>query len=163
MCTFRTHAQSTDAAAINQMVRATAFFSDEEVGIATELINDRQANGDASHYQFVFADSAGGTLMGYACFGRIAGTQASFDLYWIVVHPDHQRSGLGRKLLTVCESRIVQQTHDGAARIYIETSSRDQYIPTRQFYLRCGYRIDAQLDDFYAPGDGKIIFVKSLA
>ncbi len=30
------------------------------------------------------------------------------------------------------------------------------------FYLRCGFRREAFLPDFYAPGDGKLIFVKNL-
>jgi hypothetical protein len=46
--------------------------------------------------------------------------------------------------------------------VYIETSNRPQYEPTRGFYLRCGYRIDAVLEDFYAAGDAKVIYVKAL-
>ncbi len=145
------------------MVRATGFFSNDEIGIAAELIDDRIANAGDSHYQFLFADTMEGRLMGYACFGRIAGTEQSFDLYWIVVHPDHQRGGVGRRLLAECERLIAQHATGGAVRIYIETSSRDQYEPTRAFYLRCGYRIDAELEDFYAPGDSKVIFVKAIA
>jgi hypothetical protein len=44
----------------------------------------------------------------------------------------------------------------------VETSSRPLYEPTRRFYLACGYRLEAQLEDFYAPGDGKVIFLKVL-
>jgi hypothetical protein len=50
----------------------------------------------------------------------------------------------------------------GGRRIYIETSSRAQYEPTRGFYLKCGYRQETILEDFYAPGDGKVIYVKAL-
>jgi hypothetical protein len=50
----------------------------------------------------------------------------------------------------------------GGRKVYIETSSRDLYLPTRAFYQSCGYPIDAQLDDFYGPGDHKCIFSKSL-
>jgi hypothetical protein len=50
----------------------------------------------------------------------------------------------------------------GARRIYADTSSRPQYEPTRRFYEACGYRREAFLADFYAPGDGKIIFGKEL-
>jgi hypothetical protein len=35
-------------------------------------------------------------------------------------------------------------------------------LPTHRFYERCGYRQAAFLEDFYAPGDGKVIFVRSL-
>jgi hypothetical protein len=45
-------------------------------------------------------------------------------------------------------------------RIYIETSSRDQYKTTRAFYEACGYRKEAVLRDFYSPGDDKVIYVK---
>lgn len=158
---FRTEAHSTDAAAIREMVRATGFFSGEEIEIAGELIDDRLANGATSHYQFVFADTGQCEPVGYACYGRIAGTACSFDLYWIVVHPSQQRGGVGRRLLSEAE-RLIARVAGGAARIYVETSSRPQYEPTRAFYLRCGYRIEARLPDFYAPGDGKVILVKSI-
>lgn len=141
------------------MVAATGFFSGEEVAIAAELIDDRLARGSDSHYQFVFADDDAGQAIGYACFGRISGTHCSFDLYWIVVHPSQQRGGVGRALLTEAERRM-REIAGGEARVYVETSSRAQYEPTRAFYLRCGYRIEAQLPDFYAPGDGKVILVK---
>ena len=50
----------------------------------------------------------------------------------------------------------------GGRRVYVETSSRAQYEPTRAFYLRCGYRVEATLADFYATGDSKVILIKVL-
>ena len=46
--------------------------------------------------------------------------------------------------------------------MYVETSSRPIYRPTRQFYVKCGYTEDALLEDYYAPGDGKVIYRKKL-
>jgi len=88
-----------------------------------------------------------------------AGTVASADLYWIAVHLDRQGRGLGRALLDAAETWIARE---GRTRVYLETSTRPQYVPTRAFYLRCGYAIAAELVDFYAPGDGKAIFLKVL-
>jgi ribosomal protein S18 acetylase RimI-like enzyme len=51
----------------------------------------------------------------------------------------------------------------GAKAIYADTSSSDRYAPTRGFYQRMGFVEQARLADFYAPGDGKIIYVKPLA
>jgi hypothetical protein len=51
---------------------------------------------------------------------------------------------------------------EGRTRVYVETSTRAQYVPTRSFYLACGYDLTAELTDFYAPGDGKAIFLKVL-
>jgi ribosomal protein S18 acetylase RimI-like enzyme len=53
----------------------------------------------------------------------------------------------------------------GAARakhIYVETSCSERYAPTRGFYQRLGFAEQARLPDFYAPGDGKVIYVKTL-
>ena len=48
------------------------------------------------------------------------------------------------------------------ARVPRDLDCARQYAPTRAFYLRCGYEIAAELPDFYEPGDGKVIFVKTL-
>jgi GNAT superfamily N-acetyltransferase len=145
---------------VRRIVASTAFFSTEEIDIAVELIDDRIVNGGGGHYQFIFADDAAtGRMIGFTCFGRIAATQGSFDLYWIVVQRDHQRGGVGAVLLGETERLIA--THGGRC-VYVETSSRAQYEPTRQFYLRNGYTIAATLEDFYAPGDGKVILLKRL-
>ena len=165
--TFRGDARPSDSQAVRVIVASSEFFSPEEIDIAVELIDDRIANGEASHYRFVFADVAGEPV-GYACFGRIPGTQASFDLYWIAVRNDHRHAGIGRTLLAESERRIAAEGGEGdeggqgGARIYVETSSRAQYEPTRQFYQRNGYTIASTLDDFYAPGDGKITLIKVL-
>ena len=62
--------------------------------------------------------------------------------------------------MALAETEIVKA---GGTRVYVDTSSRKQYAPTRTFYERVGYSKDALLEDFYAPGDGKVIYVKVLA
>jgi GNAT superfamily N-acetyltransferase len=147
-----------DPAAIAEVVAATGFFSGEETAIARELADAAVAHGHGSGYEFLLADGPDG-LAGYACFGRIPGTEASFDLYWIVVAPHLQGRGVGRWLMAETEATV---SAIGGARLYVDTSSRPQYAPTRRFYTACGYAIAAELPDFYRPGDGKVIFLKVL-
>ncbi len=148
----------SDIEQIAHLVTATKFFSPAEVEIAVELIRERFAKGAASGYEFVFArgDSA---LAGYACFGEIPCTVGSYDLYWIVVDPLFQRSGIGRRLMEEVECRISQL---GGRGIYIDTSGRQQYLSTHRFYERCGYARIADLPDFYAPGDPKVVYWRSI-
>lgn len=147
-----------DRAAVRSLVEGTGFFHPFEVDVAVELVEERLARGEASGYHFVFADE-GEALGGYACFGPIACTEGSFDLYWIAVGPGSQRRGLGRRLLAEAETRIRAR---GGRRVYVETSSRPLYEPTRAFYRACGYREEARLEAFYAPGDDKVILVKDV-
>jgi ribosomal protein S18 acetylase RimI-like enzyme len=155
---FRWALRREDAARIGRLVGATGFFSPEEERIAVELAEERFAKGVASGYEFVTAERRG-ELVGYACHGPIPGTRSSHDLYWIVVHPELQGQGLGRRLIELAEHAIASA---GGARVYVDTSSRAQYAPTRAFYERAGYTRAALLEDFYAPGDGKVIYVKVL-
>jgi len=157
--TFREIPSDDDPDKIRAIVEATGFFSDEEVEISAELVRERLLHGTESGYYFLFAENNKGKLVGYTCYGPVTGTESSFDLYWIVVDNDFQDYGIG-KLLDGMTIDLVKEM--GGTRIYAETSSRDQYEPTRIFYRKAGYNETAYLEDFYAPGDGKIIFVKKV-
>ncbi len=143
---------------VREMVRATGFFSVEEIGIAVELVEEGLEHGAASGYEFVFLERDG-RLLGYTCYGRTPGTAGAFDLYWIVVSPDAHRQGIGRMLLEETDRRIRER---GGTCVYAETSARDQYTPTRLFYLRTGFRQEAVLPSFYAPGEAKVIFSRAI-
>ena len=119
-------------------------------------MDDRLANGEASHYRFLVGEMDGRVAC-YACWGPIPGTVASADLYWIVVHPDFQGRRAGTALLRAAEEWMAAA---GRTRVYVETSTRPQYLPTRAFYAACGYQLVSELEDFYAPGDGKATFLK---
>jgi ribosomal protein S18 acetylase RimI-like enzyme len=156
--TYREEVIAADQEAVRKIVRDSGFFSDDEIAIAAELVEARLSEGEQSGYFFLFAEQAG-KVAGYTCFGPIPGSLHSYDLYWIAVANHLRHRGIGKDLLSRSETIIRKR---GGKRIYIETSARPQYEKTVAFYLACGYRQDAFLEDFYAPGDGKIIFVKSL-
>ena len=150
--------EPADRAPLEALIRATGFFNPEEIEVALELVDERLAEGEASHYRFLVGEREG-RVAGYACWGAIPGTLAAADLYWIVVHPDFQGQGAGAALLRAAEEWLAAESR---GRIYVETSTRPQYQPTRAFYLACGYRLVSELVDFYGPGDGKATFLKVL-
>lgn len=157
--TFRQDVQPTDRMAVRRIVDATGYFSGAENEIALELVEERLTKGESSGYHFLFAESQA-AVIGYICYGPVPATLYSYDMYWMAVHPDFQRSGVGRKLLVMSESLIRQR---GGRQVYMDTSARPQYEPTRHFYEARGYQRAAYLPDFYAPGEAKIIYVKVIA
>ena len=158
MLELREELTPKDPARLYALAAATGFFSREEAEVAAELAEERLTRGAASGYHFLLAEEAG-ELLGFACFGPIPCTRGAYDLYWIVVRPDRQGGGLGRRLLAAAEARIAAT---GGRRVYIDTSSRPQYAPTRAFYRACGFHQEALLADFYDRNDGKVIFCKVL-
>ncbi len=155
---LRTEVTVADPGQVGEITRSSGFFYDFEVDVAVSLVEERLRDGEASGYHFVFADR-GGRTVGYACFGPIACTQGSFDLYWIAVRDDCRGGGIGSRLLAESERLMAAM---GGRMVWVETASKEQYRPTREFYLRNGYGVEAVLKEFYAPGDDKVVFVKRL-
>jgi GNAT superfamily N-acetyltransferase len=156
--TYRHAVEPDDSGRIRSIVESSGFFNPEEIEVAVELVVERLTKGEKSGYHFIFAEIDGRTV-GYACFGPIAGTQCSFDLYWIAVDSVSRGKGIGKGLLRKSEEAIRAMN---GRRIYVETSSRDRYIPTRTFYVDNSYILEASLKDFYAPGDSKNIYIKEI-
>ena len=161
MTQWRYAVQQSDAEAVRSLVADTGFFSDEEVLVAVELVDETLAHGKASGYEFLFLDHPDYpcSLLGYTCYGPIPATQSSFDLYWIAVSPSAQGQGWGEKLMRESE-RLARAS--GATQIYADTSAREQYAPTRAFYERMGYEKAAVLKNFFAAGDDKVIYARQL-
>jgi ribosomal protein S18 acetylase RimI-like enzyme len=154
---------------IREILDATSVFREDEVSVALELFDETFAAGPARapydpgdgvvDYEFVGLFAREGQLIGYVCYGSTPGTDRTYDLYWIAIHPDFQGSGGGSQLLDEVERRLRQRE---ARLLVVETSSRDDYAPTRRFYESRGYDAVATLADFYAPGDARVIYTKRL-
>jgi len=155
---FREIVTPGDRDEFEAILRGTGFFSDAEVGIALELVDEFIAQGTKSGYHFLVHEPST-ELLGFSCYGPIPGTASSYDLYWIAVHRQHQRKGLGNVILVETEARIRAL---GGTRVYAETSGRDLYHPTRSFYDGNGYTLEARLKNYYGPGDDQVIYGKVL-
>lgn len=125
--TFRCDVTLEDPARVRDLVVSTGVFTAAEIAVAEELVLERLAKGESSGYFFVFAERDG-RMIGYACYGPIACTVGSYDLYSMAVDRPCQGRGLGRSLMAASERLIRAQ---GGRHIYIETSNRAQYAPTR--------------------------------
>ena len=143
---------------IEQMLRATESLNDEEVAVALELVDLTLEQPSQSDYRFLLAFGSNG-LAGYLCYGQTPMTEGTYDLYWLVTHPDQRRRGVARALVVALEERL---RSEGARLIRVETSSQEGYGAARRFYRACAYEESAVLREFYRPGDDLIIFTKRL-
>jgi ribosomal protein S18 acetylase RimI-like enzyme len=155
---FRYEVLETDPATIGEIVRSTGFFHEHEIPVARELAEDRLLNGIQSGYSFVFGQVEG-KVISYSCYGQIACTLGAYDLYWIVTHHDFRGYGAGFKILKET-LRLIRQNQ--GRMLIAETSTTAQYAATRAFYEKNGFICEAKIADFYAPGDGKAIYVYRL-
>lgn len=149
---------TNDRSRIAEILIATGRFTDEEVGWAMELVDDRLNRGEGSEYSVDVAETSEG-IVGYVCFGPTPRTDAVFDLYWIAVDPRRQSVGVGSALLEWVEAEIVRR---GARMLLIETSSKRSYEPTHRFYERHGFREISRIKDYYRVRDDRIVYGRTL-
>lgn len=141
------------------MVRDCRVFTEAEVAVAMELI-DHHINGTDPDYIVMCAADDDGTPVGYICYGPVSETDGVYDLYWIVVDPELQRKGIGRRLIGWLEHGLKQKT---GRLLVAETASKPEYAGQRRFYESLGFRETARTKDFYAPGDDRVVYEKSLS
>ena len=77
-------------------------------------------------------------------------------MYWIAVHQNQKGGGIGKKVLKMVEEDVKSL---GGKNIWIETAGRKLYDPTRKFYQNYGCELIAELPDFYAKDDNKLIYL----
>jgi ribosomal protein S18 acetylase RimI-like enzyme len=145
-----------DRQKVISFLSATSFFRDGELKIAEQVFDDAVRQGQGGEYLSYIAEQDS-SIVGWICFGPTPCTVGTYDIYWIAVDPSKQRSGLGSALIRFAEDKI--KTSNGRM-IVIETSASNLYLPTRSFYKKLGYLQMAAVDNFYAPGDGKLVYAK---
>ena len=144
---------------IPEILASTGMFYDFEIDVALELAEDALLKGQKSEYMFAFAEAGGEKTLGYICYGPITMTQGRWDLYWIAVHQSARRNGIGMALLAAAEGRMRELEGEY---LYSETSSRELYKPTRDFYVKAGFTEAAVVPEYYAAGDHKVIYMKKV-
>jgi aminoglycoside 6'-N-acetyltransferase I len=145
-----------DAAKIKTLLDDIPNFTDNEVKVAMELVDIAASNPLQTDYNIFVYDNEGDVL-GYHCTGRRALTDGVYDLYWIVSNPGSPIKGIGSMLLKHAETFVAGNK---GRWLLAETSSKENYSGTRNFYLKNNYSIVAQINDFYTKGDSLIVFGK---
>jgi len=149
---------NSDKPEVMKILHTTPEFNTADVNVAEELI-DSYLNYGTNYGYYILVAEVDKIPTGYICYGRTPLTVGTWDIYWIAVSTNKQRRGVGRTLLTSAES-IIKNNHGRL--ILIETSSKPEYGKTRLFYKNQGYEVISRIPDFYALGDDRLIFYKSL-
>ncbi|MFL5619477.1 MAG: GNAT family N-acetyltransferase [Gemmatimonadaceae bacterium] len=151
-----------DRSAVLSIVTRAGNFSAEEIAVAMELVDEWLTDGEASGYLTLVLedlDRPEHPVRGYVCVGPTPLTDGTFDLYWIAVDPEDQGRGFGQRLLAAAEDVVRGR---GGRLLLIETASHDAYSATVRFYERAGYPLVARIEDYYRPGEDKLVFGKRL-
>lgn len=146
--------QKQDLPALKSIIDETDLFpSDMLDGMTDGYFND-----DADEVWFACLRGDGNPAgLVYAKLEQL--TEGTWNALLLAVRPDHQRSGVGRKLMTHLEGFLKGHGH---RLLLVETSGNDEYSGTRAFYQHIGYEEEGRVRDFYQAGEDKVIYRKQL-
>jgi ribosomal protein S18 acetylase RimI-like enzyme len=149
-----------DRSAVAELIVSVENFSSIETDCAMELVDIYLHDAKQSDYNVAVAEDSNSKVQAYACWGAVPLTKGAFDLYWIATNPGSRGRGFGRALMHYVERGAAALN---ARLLAVETSSKESYKKTIEFYHSLNYEEIARIKDFYDVGDDKLILVKRLS
>lgn len=146
-------ARASDIPAIAAVIHGCGLFSPAEAeGFAGGLLGHFDGPPEGRLW-LVAGDGAGAALLSPEPAPGV------WNLLFLGVLPDARRRGLARALVGEAERRM---RRDGARMLLIDTSDAPPMEPARALYAALGYRRAALIPDYWAPGEGRLTFLKAL-
>lgn len=154
--------QERERQALLDLAVSTGLFTYEDAEGLLGGVLDSLAAGElpAGHTAATCRETYDGPATGWTYFAPDPYAEKVWNVWWIGVSPSRYGEGVGQALLSYVEQTAAAS---GARVIVIETSDLPSLARARNFYLKHGYEERGRIPDFYATGESKIIFSRSLA
>lgn len=153
-------AAPADRSVVADLAVDNEMFAPDELDDFLAAFDGALAGEIEGHQWFVAVDDARPLAAAYVAPEPFA--DRVWNLHFLAVDPAQHGTGLGTHLIAHVEQLLRAMGEEVARVLIIETSSTDQYAPTRTFYAARGFDEEARIRDYYGPGDGKVVFWKSL-
>ena len=139
----------------------TGLFTDEDADGLLGGVLDSYFSGELPEHHTVVAcrEHHGDPAIGWTYFAPDQYAENVWNVWWIGVDPKRHGTGAGNALLTYIE-QVIAAT--GGRVVVIETSDQELLARARKFYKKAGYVERGFIPDFYALGESKVIFSRTL-
>ena len=101
-----------------------------------------------------------GEPVGVAYCAPEAVTIGTWNLLMLWTREDRHGQGHGSALVRHVEKELKGRS---ARLLIVETSGLSAFAAARGFYTKCGFEHEATIKNFFADGDDKLVFTKSVA
>lgn len=144
-----------DRASLLKLIQDSGQFDPDGLAyVAAKLDGHFRAQDEA-----LWLTAADGEPVGFAYCAPEPVTSGTWNLLMLWVREDRRSQGLGRLLVAEVEERLRERR----GRLFlVETSGLPEFEAAQAFYTRCGFTHEATIKHFFAAGDHKLIFTKSL-
>jgi ribosomal protein S18 acetylase RimI-like enzyme len=140
---------------LSHIINQTDLFPSE---LLPDMIASFLANPNDGNDRWLTCE-LNGSVVGF-CFAVLEKlTIGTWNMLALAVAPTHQGQGVGSQIIKELES-ILKQINQRL--LIVESSSLPEFLKTCQFYEKNGFIREAKIRDFWALGNDKIVFWKSL-
>ena len=87
-------------------------------------------------------------------------TDGTWNLLMLWLQEGFLGKGFGNALVSEIEKQLIERN---ARLLIVETSQLPDFERARKFYQNYGFQLAAEVKDFFAAGDNKLIYTKALA
>jgi ribosomal protein S18 acetylase RimI-like enzyme len=146
-----------DTTALIALAAASGLFEPSQTEDLAQML-DRHFSSE-NQTQDIWLTDYDNEPVGMAYIAPERMTEGTWNLYLIAVHPDRQKQGRGKALLSYVEQMLIER---GERILLVETAETDDFAYVREFYRQNGYEEEARIREFYTTGVDKIVFRKAL-
>jgi ribosomal protein S18 acetylase RimI-like enzyme len=137
------------------------MFAPGDMAAFDEMLRNH-LDGTLGQHRWIVAEDSAGRVAGAAYYAPEPFADRVWNLYFLAVHPQRQRSGIGTTLVSHAWQSLRSAGEQAARVLIVETSSTNDHEAARRLYDREGFEREARVREFYGPGNDKIVFWKSL-
>ena len=146
-----------DTTALIALAAASGLFDPSQTDDLAQMLDKHFSDKDRT--QDIWLTDYDNEPVGIAYIAPERMTEGTWNLYLIAVHPDRQKQGRGKALLSYVEQMLMKR---GERVLLVETAGTDNFEYVREFYRQNGYEQEARIREFYTAGVDKIVFRKAL-
>lgn len=143
-----------DVAALQEVLNGTELFPSE---MLPDMVNSFLS--DEESFEIWLTCEVDGNPVGFCYAVPEELAEGAWNMLAIAVLPTQQGGGLGSAISRHLETELKER---GQRILIVDTSGTEEFKQTREFYRKNGYTEEARIRDFWATGDDKIVFWKSL-
>ncbi len=145
---------AADIDALKKILDTSGLFPSEYL---EDMISEYLSNQGSEEIWFTYLQDEQPVGFGYCVPEKL--TDGTYNLLAIAVDKTLQHKGIGSKMVSYLEDELKRQQK---RILLIDTSSSEEFVLTRSFYLKLGYTNVATIKDFWKEGEDKIVFYKKL-
>jgi len=143
-----------DIPALKLVLNSIKLFPSE---MLDDMISDYLINPESEDIWFTATENNIPISVGFCAPEKL--TAGTYNLYAIGVKSDIHSKGIGSQMMNFIENYLRNRNH---RLLVVDTSGKDEFKLTREFYQKLNYTQEAVIHDFWDEGDDKIVFCKKL-